>query len=132
VRLKELSPQTGPRQTSAQPRIVERVFLHYNDGADAGLVEKLQMALASDLGKGRVMAPQLVSAPSNGDVRYFFREDEKLARRVKDSVEEALAGLGYKIGLSILFRDSRDYTDAKPGTVEVWLPPLSRPLPTSQ
>jgi hypothetical protein len=103
-----------------------RIVLHYSDPDDQRTILDLNAWLSETLKPLQVMRPEFVRVRSTGDVRYFFPDDEKLAVRVKDATEFALAQSGYKIPLKLLRRDAANYPNAQQGTVEVWLPALGR------
>jgi cellulose biosynthesis protein BcsQ len=103
-----------------------RIFLQYTDSADQKLVAELRASLSDTLKPLQVSRPELVNIRTNGEVRYFFSEDEKLAARVKDATEFALARIDYKVALRLAYRDAANYPKAQQGTVEVWLPALER------
>ena len=61
---------------------------------------------------------------TSGDVRYFFPQDEKAATEVRDRVELALSQEGYRLRLPLLPLDAKRFDKARPGDLEVWIPPL--------
>jgi tetratricopeptide (TPR) repeat protein len=130
VRLRSLAPplvQDVPKSTP--PPGTPRLFLHYNDRGDARIVQQLRNALAKRLAPVPVVEVEPVSAPSAGDVRFFFKEDAGMAERVRREAEAALAEQGYKVELQIFYRDARKFPRVQQGTLELWLPSLSRSFP---
>ena len=110
----------------------QRVFIQYNDPQDAATAAELRNLIGAQLKGVKVAPPELVSARTDGDVRYFFPDDVALAMRTKTSVELALAKQGMTIDLKLQYRDAKDLPKARKQTVEVWLPSLSRRLPVRQ
>jgi hypothetical protein len=68
------------------------------------------------------------SEPTQGDVRSFHAADADAAENVAIMVEKTLAGTGYPLRLRRLRPDSTRYRNVPRGQIEVWLPPLSRPV----
>jgi len=99
----------------------QRVFLQYNE-SDRGRVREIAEALTRALKPISLSAPELVSAPSLGAVRYFFTTDAPLARRVKTIAEEVLAQRGFKVVLSLQYLGR--IANVRKQTVELWLPAL--------
>lgn len=116
----------GPQPPRGGEPVRYRVAIQYADRLDERLVTVFSKSLAASLRPVSLLPPQLVPEPTNGDVRYFFREDEAFAQRVKSEAELALAKLGCRVTLRMLFRGRDVMPEVRPGTVEVWLPPLSR------
>src|SRR5262249_15868300 len=97
-RLQESQTNTTLPQSPAPPKI----YLLYQDAKDRDLLEKIGAALngqsnykliglPADLPGYRVAGkPEKVTQATTGDVRYFHKEDESLATRVKQFVENML------------------------------------------
>jgi hypothetical protein len=102
-----------------------RVYVHTSQQRDVGEIE----SLANDLRASGYVVPatRLTAVVSTGDVRYFFPEDRESAGRVKEQVEAALGRQGHRLTLRLLERDASRFAHARPGNVELWLPPLRRP-----
>jgi tetratricopeptide (TPR) repeat protein len=131
VKLRSLGggpPAQSPAPVASPAR--ERALLHYYDPADEAAVQRLRGQLAKRLKWVTVAQGERVSAHSSGEVRYFFKEDAGLAEQLRREAESALAEQGYKVQLQIFYRDGRNFPNARPGTVEIWLPALTRALPT--
>jgi MinD-like ATPase involved in chromosome partitioning or flagellar assembly/tetratricopeptide (TPR) repeat protein len=116
----------GKAVASGPPRVV----LQYRAGAGEG-VEALRKSLAAALKPATITVPEPVTARSDGDVRYFFADDEAFARKVASTAELLLAKQGVRAQLKLLRLDAREFAQARSGTVELWLPSLTttQPLP---
>ncbi len=124
-RLKVLSPRLRPDPRAPAGQSTPRVVLQYSDAGDRGRVDALRYALQAELAPAQVPLGEKVSARGNGDVRYFFPDDKALAERVARATELALARQGVTVRLRPQARSAKEFPRAAPGTVEVWLPPLS-------
>jgi tetratricopeptide (TPR) repeat protein len=106
-----------------------RVFLHIAAEQDREVAEQLSKAL--DPEAFEVQGIELVRLSSRGDVRYYFREDERAAENVRVAAESLVAARGYNVRLESRFLSTKD--PVKPGTVEVWLPRLAaQAIPAQQ
>jgi len=102
------------------------VYLHYVDRIDSELTQDLARALRAQ--GFQVAGVQLVrGARTYGDVRFSSDSDAEGASRLASLVQKQLASQGYRIGLEVVRLDRKRFPDAKLGTLEVWLPPLSHP-----
>jgi Mrp family chromosome partitioning ATPase len=72
--------------------------------------------------------PELVVEARGNDVRYFYPQDEKTAYQVKTLVEGEFARQGTPVRLAVRFVEPSKLPRARPGHLEVWLPPLRLPL----
>jgi hypothetical protein len=70
-----------------------------------------------------VQVSERPSQSSRGDVRFYFREDERAAEQVRQAVESVIAERGYNVRLELRFLSTKD--PVARGTIEVWLPPLT-------
>ncbi|QQS48237.1 MAG: tetratricopeptide repeat protein [Acidobacteriota bacterium] len=115
-----------------QPTIA-KVYLQYQDKRDLPTLNAIRRALESQANGAFVVAdkPELVTQPTTGDIRYYYDEDEKTARRVKRIVEDSMSkrGLEMKLELRVLKRLA---SRVPQGWIEVWLPPLSTQYPVQQ
>lgn len=104
-----------------------RVFLHVADPRDRRVATAVMKALAE-----RRFAPQGVEvvkvSVTNPETRFFLREDERLARVVREVAESTIATSGYNVRLDVRFVTPRRAVE--PGTIEIWLPSLSEGLST--
>jgi tetratricopeptide (TPR) repeat protein len=104
-----------------------RVFLHIADPRDRRVATAIMKALAE-----RRFAPQgaeLVRVSvTNPETRFFLREDERLARIVREVAESTIATSGYNVRLDVRFVTAT--RTVEPGTIEIWLPSLSEGLST--
>ena len=105
------------------PAISEvRVYIHYHRPSDRPVVD----AVADVLGAldYRVIDKRLVTQPTAGDVRFFHAADRTAAIDVKKIVETCLSSRSRSGTLKLLDRRGR-FAEARPGLVEVWIPPDS-------
>ena len=65
---------------------------------------------------------------TNPETRFFLREDERLARVVREVAESTIATSGYNVRLDVRFVTAG--RTVEPGTIEIWLPSLSEGLST--
>lgn len=99
-----------------------KVYVHASKKRDRLVLEEISDALRD---KGYTTPDtRLTSGRTQGDVRFFFPQDQRDAEGVKSLVESELARRGYRISLELLERDGRKFQFAAPGKIEVWLPPL--------
>jgi hypothetical protein len=97
-----------------------RVYVHYRHAEDRAIVDELADLLGSlDY---QVTDKRLVTQPTAGDVRYFHADDRHAAEHVKALVEQFLTTKRRTKRLGLLERIGR-FDEARPGLVEVWLPP---------
>jgi MinD-like ATPase involved in chromosome partitioning or flagellar assembly/tetratricopeptide (TPR) repeat protein len=124
---KERIKALGVKATPSGP---PRVVLQYPAGASDG-VDALRTSLIAALKPATVTVPEAVTTRGDGDVRYFFAEDEAFARKVVSTTELLLAQQGVRVQLKLLRLDAKDFAKARAGTVELWLPSLTttQPLP---
>ncbi len=113
--LSERAPASAP----------QRVVLQYHGGEAVTAVDALRKSLLVELKPATVTLPEAVATRSDGDVRYFFAEDEAFARKVAGTTELLLANQGVRIQFKLLRLDAKDFASARAGTVELWLPSLS-------
>jgi tetratricopeptide (TPR) repeat protein len=111
--------QLGKVVTSTSQRT--RVFLHIGSEQDRPVAKELAKALEE--ANFDVQGIELVRVPLRGDIRYYFREDERAAENVRLTAESLVAARGYNVRLESRFLATKD--PVKPGTVELWLPPLA-------
>ena len=77
-------------------------------------------------------APETREVRSRGDVRYFFREDEKTAIALQQVVESALASEGFNMRLEVRYVDAKTLPNARQNRLEAWIPSLRQRLATAQ
>jgi tetratricopeptide (TPR) repeat protein len=109
----------------AAPSTGRTVFIQIVDPADKSAAEAVKRELEQ---KGFSVA-RIETVPgsrTNGDVRYAFPDEQRTADAVARAVETALARDGHKVTLRPFQLDPKKFPDAKPDTIEVWLPSLSR------
>lgn len=121
------SPSARGDSTSASSSVRKRVYLQYRWADDKSIVERLAERLRRSLAGVDVPAAENVSGATNGDVRYFFADDQGLALGVKQAAESALASRGIRLRLQVMPLDGRRFASAREGTVELWLPSLNSP-----
>ncbi len=107
-----------------------QVFIHYNDPSDEGQVGAIFTAV-----KGRgisVQGMQPGDSFTTGDVRYYYPEDKKNASQVQQIVAEALQQQSRPVTIKLRFLGGTYYKNVPRGSIEVWIPPLTTSLDTSQ
>ena len=130
-RLKELGSPAALAQAAPT------VFIHVtgDQSADRRAAEAVRQVLRDS--EFKVAGIQSVpGARTNGDVRFVVTEDkdqvardERAAAAVAGAVENALAKAGFKLRMQTIALDAARFPEAKPGTIEVWLPPLRSAVP---
>ena len=101
-----------------------RVYPHYRDVADAERVAALGAALKT-FGGVMVEPAQRVTQATCGDIRYFFPQDREGAEKLQRAVSIILSkGMGLTLQPEVKDLSKAGYKEAKPGLVELWLPPL--------
>lgn len=98
------------------------VYVQYVAREDAPTAAQLRRLLESN--HYLVGPPEAVTAPTKGDVRYFFTADASLAQAVHALTSRALKCSGVALDLAILDLSAGKFPSAVQGRVEVWLPPL--------
>ena len=96
-----------------------RIFLHYQDPSDTKLLNSLMNDLRA---KGyRVPGRQLVTQPTQGDIRYYHDEDLPAVQQVAKLVEQFLSENDRHLALKRLDL-TKQYPSIPKGVIEVWLP----------
>jgi len=98
-----------------------QIYLHYQDANDLTTLNAIGRALSARPDY-KVQGKQLVTQPTSGDVRYFYKEDADKAKEIMKVVEDALGRRG--ITLSLELRLPKGFKVPR-GWFEVWLPPLT-------
>ncbi|HEX5100441.1 MAG TPA: NB-ARC domain-containing protein [Polyangiaceae bacterium] len=121
ARLKKLNVAVDAAE---RPTAVKQyVYIQYSRAADAKAVQNLRSGIAK---RFAVQASDLVqSASTSGDVRYAFPEDQRSAEQIAWLVQTNLASQGYVLHISVIKLSQKSFPNARPGNIEVWLPPLS-------
>jgi general secretion pathway protein A len=116
------APQKATLASLKTDELGAKVFLHTSKAGDRSMLEEIGDALRV---KGyTIPETRLSSSRTQGDVRFFFSQDQQDAEKVKSIVELELRRLGYRISLDVLERDGKKFQFAAPGKIEVWIPPL--------
>jgi general secretion pathway protein A len=116
------APQKAALAALKTDELGAKVFLHTSKAGDRSILEEIGDALRV---KGyTIPETRLSSSRTQGDVRFFFSQDQQDAETVKSIVELELRRLGYRISLDVLERDGKKFQFAAPGKIEVWIPPL--------
>ncbi|NOT55905.1 MAG: tetratricopeptide repeat protein [Deltaproteobacteria bacterium] len=124
ARLQQLGALPEPPSQVSQTR----VYLHYADQADKSTLAVVTTTLVN---KGyHVPESEFVAKRTDGDVRYFYKEDAQQATEIKRLVESSLAEQGVKLDLALVALKAAKFPDAQQGSIEVWIPSLSRRTPT--
>jgi hypothetical protein len=98
------------------------VYVHYQNKADAAVIDSLISALRE--AGYRVPGKQIVTQPTNGDIRYYKSDDKGAAKALRDIVQPIL-GDRLVIGDGSLVDLSKTFPNLPRGILELWLPPLS-------
>lgn len=100
-----------------------RVYPQFADDSDKRVVNALGFAMrALDL---QVEPAQLVKeVPTCGEVRYFYLADQTSAQQLQEVAGDLLRTLGIEFELSLMDLSGKSFPLAKPGHLELWLPPL--------
>jgi len=104
------------------PTTRPQVYLHINNRADYAFAEKLADQLKASGAETRGIA--VLAQSTNADVRYANLADERLARQIRDRVQQALERTPYRRQVEMLYIGN-SARNVPPGRIEVWLPPLS-------
>jgi tetratricopeptide (TPR) repeat protein/MinD-like ATPase involved in chromosome partitioning or flagellar assembly len=107
-----------------------RVFVHYSAPGDRSEADYLRRELKAGLGDAELPPAQEVNPVTAGVARYFFPGDRPLAEAAQKQAAQALAQHSLNIPLALQFVDAKRFPKARPGTVEIWLPPLTVVAPT--
>ena len=99
------------------------VYVHTSEKRDLPVIEEIQHVLRID--GYSVRDTRFSRNATQGDVRFFFPRDRRNAERVKSLLQSELEGHGYSVTLQLLERDGKKFEHARPGKIEVWLPPLT-------
>lgn len=124
ARLKQLESRLTPKSQ----HVVPKVYMHYNNQEDIPVLKVIEKMIAASK-QFAVQNTELVSEGADGDVRYFYKEDERYAVQIKSIIESALTKEEIKVDLKLFYRDHAKFPGAQRGRIEVWIPPLSRDLP---
>jgi tetratricopeptide (TPR) repeat protein/MinD-like ATPase involved in chromosome partitioning or flagellar assembly len=121
----------GRKPPQASQSIVVRLV--YNDAQDSSTIDDIENNLKN---KGyQVRAKELASGKTNGDVRYYDKEDEQIAAKVRIIVIETLKNKGNKANtpppMDLKYLGDR-YKYVARGNIEVWIPPLERSVQQMQ
>lgn len=100
-----------------------RIYPQYKDGADKANVSALSFALGA-LGVKLEASEWVKDAPTCGEVRYFHGDDEARSAKLAEATQKLLKTLGFDLHVSVLDLSSTAMAKTKPGTLEIWLPPL--------
>ncbi|MBL8349240.1 MAG: SUMF1/EgtB/PvdO family nonheme iron enzyme [Burkholderiaceae bacterium] len=119
--------KASPADRSPAAVAALRVVAHRSgvDETDARLADALLARLPVDRFR-RVGTIERVQQPICGDVRVHHERDLAAARQVADTLNAALAQAGDLRRLQLNDRrDAAAAAEVEPGTIEVWLPPLT-------
>jgi len=132
ARLTQLGATARPE---AAPERRTRVAIQFSDADDeTGVAELARSLLRAGFAVDR---PQVADGPTQGFVRFYYPQDEKVAAEVRDRIQSQLAARGTVLRLGLRLTDAKQLAAEqpssrpeipRPGTVEVWLPSLSTPL----
>jgi hypothetical protein len=112
-----LLPSTPPSE--APPSSQYTVAIHYKSADDKNIVESVARGLRE---KGyNVPGIQLVTQPTNGDIRYYRSFEKSAAELLKQNVQNIIGQ--NQISLTLL-DISKTFPNLPNGIMEVWLPDL--------
>jgi tetratricopeptide (TPR) repeat protein len=109
----------GSAAVPAAPTVT-RVFVQITDARDRDAADALRTELAAQ--KYDTPEAELTTISAAGDVRYFFKEDERAAQEVRAIAEYIIAARGHNVRLPTRYLVGEN---ARRGTIELWLPSLS-------
>ncbi|NIM11906.1 MAG: hypothetical protein GTO45_07305 [Candidatus Aminicenantes bacterium] len=100
-----------------------RVFLHYKDPKDKSTLE----SISDEISKAGYKAEGIekVTQKTEGDIRFYYEEDEIHAIFIKGLILKRLKG-SYKIQDIKLLNIGGRYKNVSRGKIEVWLPSLEK------
>src|SRR5262245_9120879 len=105
-----------------------KIYLRYQDRKDSAMLDKIAAALNRNLNYKVAGNPERLAQPTTGEVRYFHKEDESTAARVKNIVEETLKNNRIEKTLDLRPSLSQGMSKELPqGWIDVWLPSLPEP-----
>lgn len=97
-----------------------RVYVQYTDEADSSLVDAVSSAIRK---RWTVEPRELIGESTCGDVRFFYSADKKIAEQLRQDLAAALGERGITLEPRLLDLSGR-FSGVRPGTLEIWLPPL--------
>lgn len=127
ARLRQLGLATATLPPASRPA---EMFVHFADPGDAAVMDEIATVLRKE--GYSVPKPQQLEVRSRGDVRYFFREDEKTAIQLQQAIEAALARQGYNLRLEVRYVNAKGLEGARQNRLEAWLPSLRQRLAVAQ
>lgn len=107
--------------TSLTTPATPRIFVHYNDPDDLDLAQQIAENVRRKFPD--VPGIELRGEATNGDVRYFYAEEEANAQAVRDIVSSTLAARGREQKIITRFF-GRLNRNVPRGQLEIWLPSL--------
>ena len=119
VALETLKSQ-GIDPNGKAPTIPPTLYVQYASARDRKTAQAVGAAFAGT--QVKVAALEARAGSRDGEVRYFFAADSDAARQVKLTAERALKSQGYDRAIAV---NSVQNDKARPGNVELWLPPLA-------
>jgi tetratricopeptide (TPR) repeat protein/MinD-like ATPase involved in chromosome partitioning or flagellar assembly len=121
-----ISRETGTPIAIPLKEAKPQVFLHYTDKKDLVVLQTMK----KDLAVFNVQGIEFVTQPTVGEVRYFYKDDERNARLVSARAIASLGTQGFRRNLQVQFLGDT-YQNVQRGSIEVWIPTLNQ-LPGSQ
>jgi tetratricopeptide (TPR) repeat protein/cellulose biosynthesis protein BcsQ len=132
TQLRELQPKPTPTPQVKSPAPVianPTIYLQYRDTRDLPTLNRIAAALkrqSKELKYTVVDRFELVTQTTTGDVRYFHKEDEEIATKIKQIVEDTLKVS--RIEKTLELKPFLKLGNRVPqGWIEVWLPSLPQP-----
>lgn len=113
-----------------QPR-KPTIYILFNNLGDRELVNDITNDIRSSGEDFNLAGVQRADAPTDGDVRYFYREDGANAEKLRKLVAESLARRGINLPIKLRFLGGYD-EKVERGNIEMWLPTLNPKLDPQQ
>lgn len=99
------------------------IYTQYRDAADKTNVNAL-LLLMEAVGLKAEPSEWVKDSPTCGEVRFLHADDAARAQELADITSRLLKKLGYRFELNISDLSRTRFAKSRPGTLEIWLPPL--------
>jgi tetratricopeptide (TPR) repeat protein len=126
----ESPAQNPPPVVTAQNRPNPTIYLYYGNEKDIRTLNKITAALQNLLKESNYkVSPksEQITLLTTGDVRYFHKEDEAAAKRIKEIVENTLRANRIEKSLDLRPMLRKLGRSVPRGWIEIWLPSLPQP-----
>lgn len=126
ARLKEMGADTTGSARPVPPRAAQvTVYLHYADPRDIAAVSEIRRQL-TNAKSYHVPEPEVIGKDLRVAELRYVPADERYVKGVLFITEAAPAKARYRTPLEPRLLDPKRFPNARPGILEIWLPPLSR------